>query len=460
MLIHSNRLDHPTPTGYSHLAFLSTSASSWKSDSGDRLPRLEENFCQGYMCCGQNLGDLHTLLEHFEEEHAVVGSPATSTLAHLQGSSARPVLSARALQMAELTRRKAAAASTSATPTSESVSASASLEPNALQAITGNQPGKSLDASLRENAPAPFSMDVDDVDMDLGGDEMDDAEDRAATATPAQSAFDTSVLMPTSNRRSANQHRFGNRNTLSRGVDSPSLKTSPQQSNQTPSGVSNMFAARRSLSPAHSASSPEEGSGPNTPTAEDDESDFDPSASSTSIAAQFASRQPMFAPLGCVTPSMLLPAQYTTPSPPENDPADSLQQLRIKVPPPKVSLNQSVNANPDSPAIIMGDDPSVTTLSVQDLGAGQQAFVAPPPTLPSGRAWTAPAAKPYKCPVPGCDKSYKQQNGLKYHRLHGNCNNRLRESSTATEESDGRETFEDKPYGCYVGAGCGKRYKK
>ncbi len=30
--------------------------------------------------------------------------------------------------------------------------------------------------------------------------------------------------------------------------------------------------------------------------------------------------------------------------------------------------------------------------------------------------------KPYKCPAPGCDKAYKQMNGLKYHRLHGHCN--------------------------------------
>jgi transcription factor SFP1 len=30
--------------------------------------------------------------------------------------------------------------------------------------------------------------------------------------------------------------------------------------------------------------------------------------------------------------------------------------------------------------------------------------------------------RPYKCQSPGCDKAYKQMNGLKYHRLHGQCN--------------------------------------
>ncbi|KAJ1950754.1 Transcriptional regulator of ribosomal biogenesis proteins, partial [Linderina pennispora] len=29
--------------------------------------------------------------------------------------------------------------------------------------------------------------------------------------------------------------------------------------------------------------------------------------------------------------------------------------------------------------------------------------------------------KPYRCPVSGCDKAYKNPNGLKYHNLHGHC---------------------------------------
>ena len=30
--------------------------------------------------------------------------------------------------------------------------------------------------------------------------------------------------------------------------------------------------------------------------------------------------------------------------------------------------------------------------------------------------------KPYKCKNLGCDKAYKNMNGLKYHRMHGQCN--------------------------------------
>ena len=74
--------------------------------------------------------------------------------------------------------------------------------------------------------------------------------------------------------------------------------------------------------------------------------------------------------------------------------------------------------------------------------------------------------KPYKCPVIGCEKTYKNQNGLKYHRLHGHQGQTLKENPDGTisiidPESntpylDGAGMEKDKPYRCEV---CGKRYK-
>ena len=63
--------------------------------------------------------------------------------------------------------------------------------------------------------------------------------------------------------------------------------------------------------------------------------------------------------------------------------------------------------------------------------------------------------------IDATDSADKQANGLKYHRLHGRCDARLvstSDDSTATP-TEGRETLEMKPYGCYVGPSCGKRYK-
>lgn len=55
--------------------------------------------------------------------------------------------------------------------------------------------------------------------------------------------------------------------------------------------------------------------------------------------------------------------------------------------------------------------------------------------------------KPYKCTVKGCDKAYKNPNGLKYHNQHGHC-------SMTADEAEGLS----KPYQCTIGE-CGKRYK-
>lgn len=58
------------------------------------------------------------------------------------------------------------------------------------------------------------------------------------------------------------------------------------------------------------------------------------------------------------------------------------------------------------------------------------------------------ADKPYKCNVPGCQKAYKNPNGLKYHNQHGHCD-------LVTDDS---ENIASKPYQCTIGD-CGKRYK-
>ncbi|CCH46124.1 Zinc finger protein [Wickerhamomyces ciferrii] len=68
--------------------------------------------------------------------------------------------------------------------------------------------------------------------------------------------------------------------------------------------------------------------------------------------------------------------------------------------------------------------------------------------------------KPFTCPVIGCNKTYKNQNGLKYHRLHGHQNQKLHMNPDGTysviDPNDGNGMEQDKPYRCEV---CGKRYK-
>lgn len=74
--------------------------------------------------------------------------------------------------------------------------------------------------------------------------------------------------------------------------------------------------------------------------------------------------------------------------------------------------------------------------------------------------------KPFRCPVIGCEKAYKNQNGLKYHKTHGHQTQRLHENGDGTFSIVNPETSapypgtlgmeKEKPYKCEV---CGKRYK-
>ncbi|RKP06243.1 hypothetical protein THASP1DRAFT_31937 [Thamnocephalis sphaerospora] len=92
---------------------------------------------------------------------------------------------------------------------------------------------------------------------------------------------------------------------------------------------------------------------------------------------------------------------------------------------------------------------------------------------PTRMARDPSAERPYRCSVPGCDKSYKNANGLKYHNLHGHCNGNAAASAHATHSAGmaahgtthahgvaGNEPHRSqiKPYRCTI-PDCGKSYK-
>ena len=70
-----------------------------------------------------------------------------------------------------------------------------------------------------------------------------------------------------------------------------------------------------------------------------------------------------------------------------------------------------------------------------------------------------PLPKPFKCPKPGCSKSYKQANGLKYHIAHGRCSIATPQERELHQDERERETERQlKPYCCQVPP-CQRRYK-
>ncbi|WWD17411.1 hypothetical protein CI109_101852 [Kwoniella shandongensis] len=81
----------------------------------------------------------------------------------------------------------------------------------------------------------------------------------------------------------------------------------------------------------------------------------------------------------------------------------------------------------------------------------------PEPPLPQPSLFSS--HKPWRCPNPGCNKAYKQSNGLKYHQQKGQCDFAIHDAvdlGLTLEEAEER----NRPFVCAVGAGCNKRYRQ
>ncbi|KIK97467.1 hypothetical protein PAXRUDRAFT_221369 [Paxillus rubicundulus Ve08.2h10] len=63
-----------------HVPLPSSSPCNGMSWNGDHIPTLERDFCSNFTCCGRSLGDLHELIDHFEEAHVIVIGPDGSSI--------------------------------------------------------------------------------------------------------------------------------------------------------------------------------------------------------------------------------------------------------------------------------------------------------------------------------------------------------------------------------------------
>lgn len=88
----------------------------------------------------------------------------------------------------------------------------------------------------------------------------------------------------------------------------------------------------------------------------------------------------------------------------------------LTVPPQKIFQQRTTSTTPAQSPIELS--PIITTGNVAANACGQlvqHGHVGRPPLVNANGV----VEKPYKCMVPGCDKSYKNPNGLKYHNAHG-----------------------------------------
>ncbi|TDL23513.1 hypothetical protein BD410DRAFT_897560 [Rickenella mellea] len=177
------------------------------------------------------------------------------------------------------------------------------------------------------------------------------------------------------------------------------------------------------------------------------------SSNPTSPSAVVTSISPSHSTSSSLPPSTFAQQQVQRPN------QDTETQNRRSMPPPPAL--QQPQAQPEQPAT---KEPKHTNTNVQRKPKSKPPVIPPPPAKTkdiepavaihkTDRIEPARHNKPFVCPRPGCKKSYKQANGLKYHLKLGSCNSILK---------DRKHSFHCPNPGCvkrYTSAG-GLRYHK
>ena len=164
-----------------------------------------------------------------------------------------------------------------------------------------------------------------------------------------------------------------------------------------------------------------------------------------------------------IPPALLLNSSAAT------SPSGTPDSSRVASP-----VSGAANVHPIQPALSGSSQQASSSSSSQNASQTARAS-----TTLSRPASSLLLSKPFKCPKPNCNKSYKQANGLKYHMTHGSCNfappkdleqlqallasRQKDDNGEPLSESELREVEKEaerrlRPYACGVGE-CQRRYK-
>ncbi|KAK4541940.1 hypothetical protein LTR36_007304 [Oleoguttula mirabilis] len=389
--------------------------------SSSYLPKMEANYMKDYVCCDIRLDSMHELLQHYEEAHA---AQPTQTMGRTPKDQQYP------------SSRAANASSTAQSVQQQSETQQPALPPQTQpqQNFNPNEPHLPTSPLFSGQSQDHFELDsLDDMDMD--GTCMQSLH--GSQFQPQPQFGRQQPRGPALNVNLANAFQ-------GQGLQTPTTPRPGQQGvvhNPTVSSV-------------------------NTPT----------------LGARTASSQQT------ATPDSSMPG---TPAEPADVDYSQLNNLNLNnfdynallqngnLDLSNLNMNNLSNMQHGGSGTI--DDPAKRLLSKQ--GYGNKGF--PNPALANNSelakrirenqllnglagvgGFVGEEIKPFKCPVIGCEKAYKNQNGLKYHKQHGHQNQQLKENPDGTFSIVDPTTSipypgtvgmeKEKPYRCEV---CGKRYK-
>jgi len=370
-------------TGTSPAAF--NNSPSFHSSS--YLPKMEAAFMKDFTCCGLTLDSLHDLLQHFEETHA--NAPASRTSQSAQGGLAPPPSGGPGGPVATpgQTQTQTNVQGEPATNTQHGFHPrSGSVGPFRSQRLGS-------DGFNRTNLSTVQDIDtLEDMEMDDIGDGLAPIEEAPLPFSPQQSQFNQNqTQLPSLNINLANTLQHQGLRTSTPTTPSVSQQFN-LQNNPTVSSVNTPTLGTMPLHNTQSRSSPDS-SHPGTPAELD--MDFSNNFNQSMMGMGMQGLDMNFGNMNFQTG---IPGFDGTIDQPgkrlfsKQGAALTQQQLQ------SAFKNYQLGGNDQSEL--------AKRLREQQLMSGANI-----PQMPFPEE-----IKPFRCPVIGCEKAYKNQNGLKYHK--------------------------------------------
>ncbi|KAK7751197.1 Transcriptional regulator of ribosomal biogenesis proteins [Diatrype stigma] len=394
--------------------------------SNSYIPKMEADYLRNFLCCNQQLDTFHDLLRHYETMHTgpnaqqsnqsgMVMPPAISAAAPNRLSISRQSLSGAAVGIG---RQNSASYQSQGTMGFGQPNRNGGNNTGFNGMQLGGQPQSSMGSNAQKQSQLSNLQSNDDMDA-LGDMEMDDA------VGPME------MDDPTSSQRTIQQTRqmFGQqqRPQLQLNSTGQALRTSQPP---TP-GAGNGFGFQNNPT-VSSVNTP-------TLTTQQPGQGLDDELSAMSNSMNLGD-------FGNFDSSSL---EYFI-----NNPAKSLYSPNDGPANQRALQQQMAQFGLDANQFGNISDPN-HILALQRAIANPGSIMIPPEE-----------DKPFKCPVIGCEKAYKNQNGLKYHKQHGHQNQQLHENGDGTFSIVNPETSapypgetgmeKEKPHKCEY---CHKRYK-
>ncbi|KAF8883026.1 hypothetical protein BD779DRAFT_1541427 [Infundibulicybe gibba] len=412
----------PSSFGARFSSSLEKLSSSVDSDRGQFMNALaifdrEGELCRNYNCCGIHLPDLHTLLEHFEQVHIVLDPHAPQPQAHIRipfDPQCNPPMS------------PTPSAPVSYPPHNTQFDLTGDME---LELDLDSHPQYSSFTYQQPQQQPQQQQQVSSSSPSSGAPSPPDTPISTPLSTyPSPPSYHSYLPTPTASQPPSPPHHLQHPHPHPIGVSNipfaNGLGLGYQQHPQPP--VEGAFNAYARFSSDYSSCMPGTQYNPAPLTGIVDEM--------TVAAVQQQQLQPQLQQQTqqqhTIPPALLFASSASSsrvPSPSSTSPragrhsssnSHAARSARARAAHTSPSTPTGGFSNSSAlPSTSSPSTPAPSTSSALPSTSGSNAA-----TPSNGSAPPLLLSKPFRCPKPNCNKSYKQANGLKYHITHGSCN--------------------------------------